>query len=200
MKRNFWPKSVSKKFHFRFQMKLTSTKQSQFPPKTKQNSCAKNTHICLGANFDDFASCGRILLTIQLHLRTTESDINCIATDVFRSFALIIKADMLTTDSTSMIYFLFVTQCFHYLRSLHPFRKCARTFIVLWCRRDFEWERAHERTPFSKKCVSSKFAICSVERLRRDVRASRALNDWAKWFWRSRSPLGRIHDKLKACV
>ena len=65
--------------------------------------------------------------------------------------------------------------------------KCARTFIVLYCRSVFEWERAPERTLFSKSCLSSKFAICSVERVRRDVRASRALNEWA-YFFGARTP------------
>ena len=150
-KRLFWANACSRNF----KIVDFETDLSQTTSKTKSKSfCAKIKHICLGANFDDFASCGRILLTIQLHLRTTESDINCIATDVFRSFALIIKADMLTTDSTSMIYFLFVTQCFHYLRSLHPFRKMrANVHRFMMQKRFWMRTRAWAHAVFEKVCV-----------------------------------------------
>ena len=74
----------------RFQMKLTSTKQLQFPPKTKQTSCAKKTRtsVCVPTLMILLLVDKVKSLTIQVLLSSIWS---CCVTDNFKCFALIIK-------------------------------------------------------------------------------------------------------------
>ena len=153
-------------------LKLTSMKQPL--KKKRQSSWAKMTHICLGANFDDFASCGRIFLYNSKPLESTLIDLVA-----WQLLILTYHQGLMCWTQIELLcfaYFLWhalgvFTTYFHYILP----EKYARTIFVLWCRRTFKWERAPRGKRFSKKLVSSLFAINSVERVR--ARFTRTMNE-----------------------
>ena len=154
--------------------------------KKRQSSWAKMTHICLGANFDDFASCGRIFLHNSKPLESTLIDLVA-----WQLLILTYHQGLMCWTQIELLcfaYFLWhalgvFTTYFHYILP----EKYARTIFVLWCRRTFKWERAPRGKRFSKKLVSSLFAINSVERVR--ARFTRTMNEAEyKVFGARRSP------------
>ena len=118
----------------------------------KQSSCAKNTHICLGANFDNFASCGQS----QIAYNSSPFDCFWVQFDlvawqtILNVSHLSSKVDVFNMDSTSMVCFLSLisTPCFHDW-VITSFPKNARERFLLQCRTVFEWERVPRRTHFS---------------------------------------------------
>ena len=154
--------------------------------KKRQSSWAKMTHICLGANFDDFASCGRIFLHNSKPLESTLIDLVA-----WQLLILTYHQGLMCWTQIELLcfaYFLWhalgvFTTYFHYILP----EKYARTIFVLWCRRTFKWERAPRGKRFSKKLVSSLFAINSVERVR--ARFTRTMNETEyRVFGARRSP------------
>ena len=120
----------------------------------KQSSCAKNTHICLGANFDNFASCGQS----QIAYNSSPFDCFWVQFDlvawqtILKCLHLSSKVDVFNMDSTSMGCFLSLisTPCFHDW-VIASFPKNPRERFLLQCRTTFEWERAPRRTHFSSQ-------------------------------------------------
>ena len=140
----------------------------------------------LGANFDDFASCGRIFLHNSKPLEST-----LIVLAAWQLLILTYHQGLMCWTQIELLcfaYFLWhalgvFTTYFHYILP----EKYARTIFVLWCRRTFKWERAPRGKRFSKKLVSSLFAINSVERVR--ARFTRTMNEAEyKVFGARRSP------------
>ena len=180
-----WSENLSKCMIEKIQnCRLWNWPQSNNLSKKRQSSWAKMTHICLGANFDDFASCGRIFLYNSKPLESTLIDLVA-----WQLLILTYHQGLMCWTQIELLcfaYFLWhalgvFTTYFHYILS----EKYARTIFVLWCRRTFKWERAPRGKRFSKNLVSSLFAINSVERVR--ARFTRTMNEY-KVFGARRSP------------